>query len=116
MNILCIQTRAPFDGLKAEEAQEMILAMASFGYSIQLLFLGHGIRQLFSHITPPPNRRLFTKAYGALELYDIEEVYVSEQALLTHQVAIHDLAISCQKINDNKIASLYQQADIVWTF
>lgn len=116
MKILCIQTRAPYIDLKTEESQEMLLAMASLGYQIQLLFIGQGVHQLLHTANAPANQRPYAKAYAALALYDIEEVYVCQTSLQNQSLQATALDIPCQALANEQIAELYQQATIVWTF
>ena len=74
---LYINRRAPHGTIYAHEALEVVLIGAAFEQDVTLAFLDDGVFQLKKNQdTTDINTKNFSKTYGALEMYDVEKLYV----------------------------------------
>jgi sulfur relay protein TusC/DsrF len=79
---LYINRRAPHGSIYAHEALEVVLIGAAFDQDVSLAFIDDGVYQLKKNQdTSDINTKNFSKTYGALEMYDVEKLYVEKESL-----------------------------------
>lgn len=114
MNLLVILNKPPYGGDVGKESLDMALAHATFDDSVSLLFLGQGVWQLKTdQFAKLAGLKEYTRLYTGLDLYDIEQLYVSETALDAERLTKDQLIIDAEVLNDKAIASLIDQQDRV---
>ena len=100
-SLAIINTTAPFGNNNYRESLDMLLANASYDRPVGLFFIGDGIFQLLNNTAGDlVGAKDLTKTYGLLELYDIEDVYVSEQSLNERNITSVQLSVEV-KVLDN---------------
>jgi tRNA 2-thiouridine synthesizing protein C len=113
---LIIITKTPFKSSIALEGQELSLALAAFGQDVSLCFCGTGVLQLIANKKGENILyKDFTKTYTGLELFDIKQVYIQQEALEKYKLSADKLKINAELVSNSKISELFKQHDIVLT-
>ena len=98
----------------AQEMQDMLLAAGTLEQSVSLLFLGAGVLQLKRDQQPDNiQRKNFAAAWQALELYDIEQVFVATSALQDYGLTSTDLLVPAKTVNADEIGEIFNQQTII---
>ncbi|MFP8967831.1 sulfurtransferase complex subunit TusC [Pokkaliibacter sp. CJK22405] len=101
----------PLASQHARESIEAALALAAFGQDVILIFLDDGVFQLL----PDQNAgaiagKQISSMLNALELYDIEHVFVETESLAERGLESHSLAIEVTRVSRCHLAALLKQA------
>ena len=76
---LYVNRRAPHGTIYAHEALEVVLIGAAFDQDVSLAFIDDGVFQLKKEQdTAEIYTKNFSKIYSALEMYDVEKLYVEK--------------------------------------
>ena len=90
------------------------LATAVFEQSVNYLFLDDGVYQLLANQNADGiQQKTLGNALETLELYGIERVLVSEDALTTRGISPDELLLPATLVNDSDIKSLFADSDYV---
>jgi tRNA 2-thiouridine synthesizing protein C len=93
------------------------MAAAAFDQRIAMLFLGDGVTQLFTQQDSATlAQNSLEKQLSALPLYDVNELYVDEEALAERGAGADELSLPAQPLDRNAIAALIARADIALNF
>jgi tRNA 2-thiouridine synthesizing protein C len=116
-NILVIQRTAPYGSSLGREGLDYVLTSAAYDQNISLLFLGDGAFQLLSnqqskHI----NLKNQLSALEVLPLYDIENLYVTQEDLSERNLSQSQLGIKVIVIKRADVHNLIEQQDHVVGF
>jgi len=114
--ILFITSKAPYGSSYAKEALDAVLMASAFGQQISLLFLDDGIFQLKKDQAPQHGQKNISATFPALELYDVNNIYVDELALQKRGMTRQDLVINTVAFNDEKIRQLMAEQDQILAF
>ncbi|WP_165735217.1 sulfurtransferase complex subunit TusC [Pseudoalteromonas sp. C8] len=100
INVLVMSQCSPFDDLNIRDALDMTLIFAAVDQNVSWLFSGPAVLALKKH-QQPNNIGLkdFFKNIKALEIYDVENIYVCEKSLLDYGLNKHDLLIEAKALN-----------------
>ena len=110
MKPLFIHHTAPYHGHHAQESLDALLVMAAFGQNPSVLFQGDGVWQLLANQQSEiVGKASIIAQLSALELYDVSEVYVDEQSLLTRNLKAEHLAIDVQILSQESVKDFFQQ-------
>ncbi|WP_017446265.1 sulfurtransferase complex subunit TusC [Gayadomonas joobiniege] len=91
---------APFSQTKGQEALELALVLATFEEKVAIFFSGQGVLQLLSDVDGDSiNEKNYPQGFKALDLYDIEEVYVLAEDLASFNLTQSELAINVKLIS-----------------
>ncbi|CAA0093847.1 Intracellular sulfur oxidation protein DsrF [BD1-7 clade bacterium] len=116
MQYLYILRKPPYQGTLTRESLDMALATAAFDQQVQILFLGDGVFALKNEQqTETLQRKNISKTLPALELYDINDVFVCTQSLADRGMTDKPLCISPTLINSAEINDKIRSADKVIT-
>lgn len=107
MSVLVVLRRPPFFS-GARESIDLALALAAFELPVQLLFIEKGVWCLYPQNAAAVQHKPVDKMLAALGLYDIEQVFVSEQDLL--RAGITEPPANAEVLNEAQITALFQQA------
>lgn len=82
-----INSKAPFSSNHGKDALDVALMFGSFEQKVSLFFQGDGVYQLMAN----QDGRLvsikdYLKTFSAFEFYDIEDIYVCQQSLVSRQL------------------------------
>jgi tRNA 2-thiouridine synthesizing protein C len=115
-NVLVISQSSPFDGLKLRDALDTTLIYAAIDQNVSWLLTGSAVLALKSEQSAAPlGLKDFFKTIKTLEIYDVEQVYVCEDALLRYGLDAQQLTIDVTALSKQKQRALLQQQDYVVT-
>ena len=95
----------------------MVLIGAAFDQDISLLFIDDGVFQLKGEQdTTDIDLKNFSPAYRALDMYDVEKLYVSEESMAARGLTKKDLFVKVEVLSDAKIQELLDRHDVIFSF
>ncbi|WP_152086130.1 DsrE family protein [Pseudoalteromonas sp. A25] len=114
--ILAISTSSPFDGQKIRDALDTTLIYAAIDQNISWLLLDSAVLALkkgqsAAHL----GLKDHFKAIKTLEIYDVEQVYICEQAKAKYHLTDDQLSVNVITLNKPQQQALIQQQDFVVT-
>jgi|TARA_B100000959_G_scaffold81288_1_gene86578 tRNA 2-thiouridine synthesizing protein C len=114
---LYINRRAPHGTIYAHEALEVVLIGAAFEQDVTLAFLDDGVFQLKKNQdTTDINTKNFSKTYGALEMYDVEKLYVEKESMEQRGLTKDDLSVDVKVINSKDMQKLIEESEVILNF
>ncbi len=114
---LYVNRRAPYGTSYALEAIDVVLIGSAFDQDISLLFIDDGVFQLKSdQDTTGIEMKNFSSAYSAFEMYDVEKLYVSKEAMTARGLKKRDLVVDVEVLSDNAIKDLMDEHDVIFSF
>ena len=111
MPCLIILTHAPYGTKVAKESLDIALVLAAFEQQPAVLFVDEGVLQLFPTPQSPTSHKHIGKIINALEMYDINEIWVEQESLDVFGIAVDELSQAVTVIARSKIAHLCAQYD-----
>lgn len=124
-----INRKAPYGTIYALEALEVVLIAGAFEQQVKLIFMDDGVYQLTRNQNPAGiGMKNFSKAFGALGDYDVEQIFVdyeslnlrgldtSDLQLLTHETADGIEQASIKVVPRSELADIIDAADILLNF
>ena len=112
-----IFNHSPFTNDKGKEGLELALTLATYEQSVALFFTGNAPLQLSTQIAADKlNRKNYSQGFKALDLYDIEEVYVDQTAMELLQLQDDNLAIEAQLLSAEAFLAKLSEFDVVLEF
>ncbi len=112
-----INRRAPHGTVYAHEALETVLIGAAFDQDVSMLFIDDGVYQLKKEQRPDSlEMKNFSKAFKALEMYDVEKLFVETESLQERGLNESDLLVDVELVARAKVAELIDQQDVVLSF
>jgi tRNA 2-thiouridine synthesizing protein C len=113
-SFLFVLRRSPYGGIRIREALDMILTAGAFEQAVRLLVLDDGVYQLQTGQRPElAGAEPVAPLFGALELYDIEEVWVERESLLERGLTPQQLVIPVRLVDRSSVRGLTAAQDIV---
>lgn len=107
----------PYGCSLSREGIDALLASAAFEQACIALFLGDGIFNLLKYQHPKSiNARNLAQNLRALAMYDVEEVYASDEDVMQRQLGPEDFCIPVNLITDSTIQELFLNADVTHSF
>ena len=114
---LYINRRAPHGTIYAHEALEVVLIGAAFEQDVTLAFLDDGVFQLKKNQdTTDINTKNFSKTYGALEMYDVEKLYVEKESMEQRGLTKDDLSVDVKIITSKDMQKLIEENEVILNF
>lgn len=114
---LYVNRRAPHGTVYALESLETVLIGAAFDQDVSMLFIDDGVYQLKKEQNPDSIEfKNFAKAFRALEMYDVEKLFVEQESLAERGLSADDLLVDVEVINRAQTAELIDQQDVVFSF
>lgn len=115
-NYLFVLRSAPHSGSAVQEMLDIILTTAAFEQQVALLLLDDAVFALKNN---QQAEKYFNKdtasIFKALEIYDVQNIYVETESLQERGVNSEDLCLATQKIQRNDIADLLKKHNIVFS-
>lgn len=109
-----VNRRAPHGTLYAQESLELALITAAFDQHVSLVFMDDGVYQLKSGQHPCGlEMKNFSKTFRALEDFDIEDVYVEEESLVSRGLSVENLVIPVKVLSSVDLGILMAQQDVL---
>jgi tRNA 2-thiouridine synthesizing protein C len=112
-----VNRKAPYGTVYALESLEVVLIGAAFEQDVSLIFVDDGVFQLTKgQDTADISMKNFSPTYRALEMYDVEKLYVEKEALEARGLSEEDLLVAVQIKTRAEIVDLMEEQDVVLTF
>ena len=114
---LYINRRAPHGSIYAHEALEVVLIGAAFDQDVSLAFIDDGVYQLKKNQdTSDINTKNFSKTYGALEMYDVEKLYVEKESLEQRVLSEDDLMVYVKILTSDEMKKIITDSEVILNF
>jgi tRNA 2-thiouridine synthesizing protein C len=112
-----VNRRAPYGTVYALESLEVVLIGAAFDQDVSMVFIDDGIFEIKKgQDTAEIGMKNFSPTYRALEMYDVEKLYVSKESLAERGLTEDDLLVDVEVMPDSQIADLMDEQDVIFTF
>ncbi|MCK5871436.1 MAG: sulfurtransferase complex subunit TusC [Methylococcales bacterium] len=113
---LFVLRHAPYHGLHAQEMLDVILTVAAFEQHVALLILDDAVFQLKqSQQTQKKAYKNLGAVFKALEIYDVNDIYVETESLVERGLSANDLLLPTQGCSRHNIPNLMQQYDLIFS-
>jgi tRNA 2-thiouridine synthesizing protein C len=114
---LYLNRRAPHGTIYAQECLEVILVGAAFDQDVSIIFMDDGVYQILKNQdTSAIGTKNFSKTFRALEMYDVEKLYVEKESLQARGLAEEDLSVPVEVLTSEQIGRLIEQQDVILSF
>ena len=114
---LYVNRRAPHGTVYAHEALEVVLIGAAFDQDVSLAFIDDGVFQLKKdQDTSEIYTKNFSKIYSALEMYDVEKLFVEKESLEKRGLTESDLSVDVKIIDSSEMKKLMSDSEVVFNF
>ena len=114
---LYVNRRAPHGTVYAHEALEVVLIGAAFDQDVSLAFIDDGVFQLKKdQDTSEIYTKNFSKIYSALEMYDVEKLFVEKESLESRGLTEEDLSVDVKIIDSSEMKKLMSDSEVVFNF
>lgn len=112
-----VNRRAPYGTIYAWESLEVVLIGAAFEQDVSLVFLDDGVFQITKgQDTAGIGMKNFSPTYRALEMYDVEKLYVERESLEARGLSEEDLLVDVQVKSREEIRDLMEEQDVILSF
>jgi tRNA 2-thiouridine synthesizing protein C len=111
MPCLVTLTHAPYGSRIAKDSLDVALVLAAFEQQPAVLFVDEGVLQLLPTSQTPSSHKHIGKIISALEMYDINEIWVEQESLDLFGISEDELSQSVTVITRSNIAQLCAQYD-----
>ena len=112
-----VNRKAPHVTLYAHEALEVVLIAAAFEQDVSLAFIDDGVYQLTKgQNTDGIATKNFTKTFGALEMYDVEKLYVEKESLEERGLSEDDLSVDVEVLASSDLKKLFNESEVFFNF
>jgi tRNA 2-thiouridine synthesizing protein C len=113
-SFLFVLNSAAYSGCDSQESLDVILIAAAFEQEVSLLLLGEAVFHLKkSQNTQGQSGKNIGLIYRSLALYDVENIYVEQDALIQQGLNQDDLLLPVSELNKPEISALMQKFDFV---
>lgn len=114
---LYVNRRVPHGTVYALESLETVLIGAAFDQDVSMLFIDDGVYQLKKEQTTEGIEfKNFAKAFRALEMYDVEKLFVEQESLAERGLTESDLLVDVEVISRDQTKALIDEQDVVLSF
>jgi tRNA 2-thiouridine synthesizing protein C len=114
---LYVNRKAPYGTIYALESLEVVLIGAAFEQDVSVVFMDDGVFQLKKgQDTGKAEMKNFSPTYRALEMYDVEKLYVEKESMEARGLTTDDLVVPVEVMDSNQLGALMEEQDVVLTF
>ena len=111
---LFILRKPAHSGAYLQEMLDIILTTAVFDQQVSLLLLDEGVFHIKKgQQVDDPGIKDTSAIYQALEIYDVNTIYVERESMEEHGLSLDTLNLPVQTCNRKDIAALMQQFDVL---
>ena len=112
-----VNRRAPHGTIYAQESLEVVLIGAAFDQDVSVVFLDDGVYQIKKDQDPSAiETKNFAKTFRALEMYDVEKLYVEQESMQARGLTEDDLNAPVEVKTSEEIGRLMEEQDVVLSF
>lgn len=114
---LYVNRKAPYGTIYALESLEVVLIGAAFDQDVSVAFLGDGVYQLVKgEDTKGVEMKNFSPTYGALDDYDVNQLYVEQEAMQARGLVEADLVVPVEVVSAERMAEIMESQDVILSF
>lgn len=114
---LYVNRKAPYGTIYALESLEVVLIGAAFDQDVSLAFVGDGVYQLAKgQDTKALEVKNFSPTFRALDDYDVNKIYVDEDALRARGLTEADLVIPVELVSAERMGEIMESQDVILSF
>ena len=112
-----VNRKAPYGTVYALESLEVVLIGAAFEQDVSVVFMDDGVFEIVKgQDTSEIEMKNFSNTYKALEMYDVEKLYVSKEALEERGLSEDDLIVDVEVKTAAEITALMEEQDVILSF
>jgi tRNA 2-thiouridine synthesizing protein C len=112
-----VNRKAPYGTIYALESLEVVLIAAAFEQDVSLVFMDDGIFQLKKgQNTEKSDMKNFSPTYRALEMYDIEKLYVCKKSMEQRGISEDDFIVDVEVLDEAALTDLMDSQEVVLSF
>lgn len=112
-----VNRTAPYGTVYALEALEVVLIGAAFEQDVSMVFIDDGVYQLKKdQNTDAIEMKNFSPTYRALEMYDVEKLYVDKDSMDERGLTEDDLLVPVEVKTADELTALMGEQDVVLSF
>ncbi len=112
-----VNRRAPHGTIYAQESLEVVLVGAAFDQDVSVVFIDDGVYQIRKdQDTGAIGTKNFSKTFRALEMYDVEKLYVEKESMQARGMTEGDLNVPVEVKTSEEIGRLMEEQDVVLSF
>jgi tRNA 2-thiouridine synthesizing protein C len=94
-----------------------VLIGAAFDQDVSLVFVDDGIYQIRKdQDTSAIETKNFSKTFRALEMYDVEKLYVEKESMEARGMSEDDLNVDVEVKTSEEIGKLMEEQDVIFSF
>ena len=109
-----VNRRAPHGTIYAHETLEVVLIAAAFDQDVSVVFLDDGVYQIKKdQDTTGIGIKNFTRAFRALDDYDVEKLYVERESLEARGLTADDLLVPVEVVSTEQLREIMAEQDVV---
>ncbi len=113
---LFVLRTCPHNGAWAKEMLDVILTTAAFDQPVSILLLDDGVFQIKKNQNPDFLGMKDTAAiFKALELYDVNDIFVETESLSERGLNVIDLCIPTESLSQKDISQFMERFDVVFS-
>lgn len=114
---LYVNRKAPHGTVYALESLEVVLIGAAFEQDVTLVFMDDGVFEIVKgQDTSGIETKNFSNTYKALEMYDVEKLYVAKESLEQRGLTEDDLIVDVEVKTAAEITALMEEQDVILSF
>ena len=114
---LYVNRRAPYGSIYALESLEVVLIGAAFEQDVSMAFIDDGVYQLMKgQDTKDVDMKNFSPTYRALEMYDVEKLYVDKVSMDDRGLTPEDLIVPVEVLDTQQLADLMEEQEVILSF
>lgn len=108
---------APYGTIYALEALEVVLIGAAFEQDVCMVFADDGVFEIMKgENTDAVGMKNFSPTYRALEMYDVEKLYVEKESMDERGLSTDDFNVEVEVKSAAELADLMEEMDIVLNY
>ncbi len=109
-NMVCIKRSAPKSPDYECEYLDLVTALASFDYHIDLVFQDEGSRSLLV----ADQESIHSKRLQSLPLFDVHDIWVDEESLKVRQLSSASLSIAAKPLSKAELNILVERSKWIY--
>jgi len=114
---LYINRKSPYGTVYALESLEVVLIGAAFEQDVSMVFMDDGVFEIKKgQDTKGIEMKNFSPTYRALEMYDVEKLYVDKESLEARGLTEDDLIVPVEILDAQQMRELMDDQDVILTF
>ena len=112
-----VNRKAPYGTVYALESLEVVLIGAAFEQDVSVVFMDDGVFEIVKgQDTAGIEMKNFSPTYRALEMYDVEKLYVTKESLDVRGLTEDDLLVDVTVMSAAELADLVEEQDVILSF